>query len=442
MEETGRAVVVGAGIAGLLAARALSDVFERVAVIDRDVLTAGATGRRGVPQGPHAHALLAGGTAALEHLLPGLGDELVAGGAVRADLQHDLRWYSGDHRLRAGRPRLEGVGVSGVALERAVRDRVRALPGVTIIGACDVVGLTSAPGRDLVTGVRLLPRADSAAETRLAADLVVDAGGRASRTPAWLEEMGYQRVPEESVEIGLACVTRHYRREPHHLDGGLGAVAGFHPGTRRGGCVIAQEGDRFAVTVAGVLGEHPPGDHAGLLAFAESLPGGEVAEVVRTAQPLDDPVRMSWPRHTRRYYERVRRFPDGLLVLGDALCTFNPLHGQGASVAALEAQLLARLLAHGTDRLARRFFRAAASLVHGPWSIGRGTDLRFPELGGRRTAAARLVAAYLDRYRAAAAGDPVLGGALVRVFALTSPPARLFAPDLVARVLRHRAGSR
>jgi 2-polyprenyl-6-methoxyphenol hydroxylase-like FAD-dependent oxidoreductase len=442
MEETGRAVVVGAGIAGLLAARALSDVFERVAVIDRDVLPAGTAGRRGVPQGPHAHALLARATAALEHLLPGLSGELVAGGAVRADLQHELRWYSGDHRLSTARPRLEGIGVSGVALERAVRARVCALPGVTITSACDVVGLTATPGRDLVTGVRLLPRADSAAETRLAADLVVDAGGRASRAPAWLEEMGYERVPEENVRIDLACVTRYYRREPHHLGGALGAIAGFHPATRRGGCVVAQEGDRFAVTVAGVLGERPPVDHAGLLAFAESLPGGEVAEVVRTAQPLGEPARMSWPGHTRRHYERLRRFPDGFLVLGDALCTFNPLHAQGVSVAAVEAQLLARLLASGTDRLARRFFRAAASLVHGPWSIGLGTDLRFPELGGRRTAATRLIAAYLGRYQAAAATDPVLGGALVRVFNLVTPPARLFAPDLVVRVLRHRAGTR
>jgi 2-polyprenyl-6-methoxyphenol hydroxylase-like FAD-dependent oxidoreductase len=189
-----------------------------------------------------------------------------------------------------------------------------------------------------------------------------------------------------------------------------------------------------------VLGEEPPTDDAGMLAFADTLPAPQIGALLRGAQPLGAPAKMRFPASVRRRYERLRRFPAGYLVVADALCSFNPVYGQGITVAALEALLLRRLLARGPDRLARPFFRRAARVIDGPWAISSGSDLRFPAVTGPRPARVRLVNAYLPRLHAAATRDPTLGAAFLRVLNLVDPPARLLAPSVLGRVLRPRPG--
>ncbi|MFI5933812.1 hypothetical protein [Actinoplanes sp. NPDC051494] len=197
--------------------------------------------------------------------------------------------------------------------------------------------------------------------------------------------------------------------------------------------MVRQEGDQVVVLLAGMLGEEPPTGHAGLLAYAESLPGHEIADVVRSGVPLGEPAKMRYPASVRRHYEKLDRHLGGFLVIGDALCSFNPVYGQGMTVAALEAQALRELLAAGTDRLAERFFTAAAGLLGAPWTLAVGGDLRFPAVAGRRQPVDGLINRYLDRYRRAASVDPVLAGAFLRVSNLLAPPAALFAPGLVLR---------
>ncbi|GAA3076445.1 FAD-dependent oxidoreductase [Streptosporangium carneum] len=441
MTHADRAVVIGSGMGGLLAARALSETYAEVVVVDRDLIPEGSAARKGVPQGRQLHVLLARGREAFDTLFPGMSTELARLGSPLVDLQHQVHWYNDGHRMRRAPSPLLAFGISRPLLEHTVRARVAALPGVRLVSGCEVLGLTATPDSRRVTGVRVLPRGETA-ESVIDADMVVDAGGRASRSPIWLEELGYARAPEERVQVDLTYVTRVYKREPHHLDGLLGALTNAVPGLPRGGIVAVQEDDRLGVALSGVLGEEPPTDDEGMVRYAETLAAPQIAEIVRSAVPVSAPAKMRFPASVRRRYERLRRFPGGYLVTADALCGFNPVYGQGMTVAALEALLLRRLIASGTDDLARRFFRGAARLIDAPWSISVGTDLRFPEVEGRRSMTVRLVNAYVGMLHAAAVTDPALGAAFIRVLNLIDPPARLMAPATVFRVLRGTLGRR
>jgi len=432
MSSAGSAVVIGASIGGLLTARVLSDCYASVLVLDRDVLPDHPAPRRGVPQGRQLHVLLSRGKEALDELFPGLSADLNARGAPLVDLHEDVHWYNDGQRMRRAPSALIALGMSRPLLEDALRARVAALPGVQLRSPVEVLGLTATAGR--ITGVRL--RSSDGVEQALAADLVVDASGRGSRTPSWLAELGYPQPAEEQVRVDLTYVTRSYRREPHHLQGLSGALTNAMPGSTRAGIVAAQEDGRYAVALSGMLGEEPPTDDEGMAAFAGSLAAPQIGEVVRTAEPQGPPAMMRFPASTRRRYERLRRFPAGYLVVADALCNFNPIYGQGMTVAALEALLLRRLLAEGADNLARRFFRTAATVIDGPWSIAVGTDLRFPQVVGRRSPKVRFVNAYVHWLHVAAVADPVLGAAFLRVLNLVDPPSRLLAPRIVRRVLR------
>jgi len=431
-----RAVVLGASMAGLLAAKVLSDSYGQVTVIDRDELPEASTHRRGVPHGRHIHGLLARGQQALEELFPGLTGELVAHGVPAGDMQADTRLFFSGHRLRQAPAGLVVLCASRPVLEGRVRARVRALPNVRLVDRCDVVGLATTPDRRRVTGARLLRRADGSAEEALGADLVVDATGRGARTPAWLEALGYPRPEREQVRVGLGYASRIYRLPPDALGGDLAVLHAATPRHPRAAALQVLEGDRWMVTLAGILGDHPPTDPVGFLDFARSLRFPDIYQAVRDAEPLDDPVAFRFPASVRHRYEKLDRFPGGLLVMGDAVASFNPIYGQGMSVAALEALALRRHLEHGTAPRPRNWFRELARVVDVPWDIAAGGDLVFPGVQGRRTAKVRLVNAYLARLHAAAAHDADLAGAFLRVAGLVAPPGSLLRPGVAARVLR------
>ncbi|HKQ00701.1 MAG TPA: FAD-binding monooxygenase [Actinomycetes bacterium] len=434
-----RAVVLGASMAGLVAARVLADAYAQVTVIDRDELPEASTHRRGVPHGRHAHALLARGQQALEELFPGLTADLVAKGVPTGDLLANGRWYVSGHRLRQAPIGLVTLSASRPLLEGYVRARVRALPNVTFLDCRDIVGLAATPDGRRVTGTRVLRQADgSAKEEVLGADLIVDATGRGSRTPIWLQALGYSRPDAEQVRVGLGYATRTYRLPPDALDGDLAVLDATTPEHPRGGALLRLEGDRWMVTLAGMLGDHPPTDPDGFLDFARSLRFPDIYQAIRDAEPLDDPVGFRFPASVRHRYERLDRFPDGLLVMGDAVCSFNPIYGQGMSVAALEALALRRYLERGAEPQPRRWFRDLARVVDVPWDIAVGGDLAVPGVQGRRTLKVRLVNAYIARLHAAAEHDASLASAFVRVAGLVAPPQSLLHPSIAVRVLRAR----
>jgi hypothetical protein len=249
-------------------------------------------------------------------------------------------------------------------------------------------------------------------------------------------QLGYPAPPEERVEIGLKYVSRAYRLRPDALGSDKGIVTGATPDHPRGGVLAAFEGGRHLVSLFGMHGDHPPTDPAGFEAFAADLLFPDIIEALQGAEALGDPVAFHVPASIRRRYERLTRFPQRLLVLGDAVCAFDPVYGQGMTVAALEALGLRRLLQRDDAPDARRYFREMARIVDSPWTIAVGGDLAFPQVSGRRTVKVRMVNAYLARLHAAAATDPTLAVAFVRVAGLIDRPESLLRPDRVARVLR------
>jgi 2-polyprenyl-6-methoxyphenol hydroxylase-like FAD-dependent oxidoreductase len=433
-----RAVVLGGSVTGLLAARVLADACPEVVVVERDELPAGAEHRRGVPQGRHVHGLLARGGEALEELFPGMTRGLIGHGVPVGDMLADTRLYFGGHLFRAGTSGLTVLGASRPTLEAHLRDRVRELAGVKFLEGCDAVGLTSPPDRGRVRGVRVIRRRPGSAEEVLAADLVVDATGRGSRTPTWLADLGHPRPTEESVQVGVGYASRTYRLTPADLGGTMAILAAPTPAHPRGGALAAMEGGRYILTLFGMLGDHPPTDPRGFSGFAARLPFPDLYDAVQAAEPLDEPVAFRYPASVRRRYERLPRFPDGLLVMGDAVATFNPIYGQGISVAALQALALRRHLPREPwPPSPIRLLHEVGRVVDVAWELATGADLTFPDVLGRRTARMRTINRYVARVQAAAADDPGVGRAFLRVTGLVDPPQALLRPAVAARVARH-----
>jgi 2-polyprenyl-6-methoxyphenol hydroxylase-like FAD-dependent oxidoreductase len=434
MKRIGKnAIVIGASMGGLLAARAVSDFFENVTVLERDTFPEQDIPRKGVPQGRHAHGLLARGRQVIEDFFPGWTDEVVASGGARADIAADTNWIGHGVTLKTAPSDLVGLLASRPVFEGHLRRRLLSLRNVKAIANCSVQGLITDDSRSAVRGVRV--RIEGGTEQVIAADLVVDASGRGSSSPAWLEQLGYARAEEEKVEIGIGYTTRVYRRRPGDLGGKLAVVVAGSGPNWRNGALLYQAEDRWIVSIAGYFGDHALDDEQMFAAYAGSLPNSDIHDIVASAEPIGEFVSYRYPANLRRRYERLKRFPDGYLVFGDAMCSFNPVYGQGMTVAAQEAVLLGQCLREGDAELARRFFRVAAITIDTPWDIAVGNDLRHPQVAGPRSARIRFINWYVGKLHLAARHDAHLSDAFLQVANLQAPPQRLLLPAIVLRVL-------
>jgi 2-polyprenyl-6-methoxyphenol hydroxylase-like FAD-dependent oxidoreductase len=434
--RNGHAIIIGASIAGLAAAAAVSGSYERITIIDRDELPATPAPRRGVPQSRLTHGLTARGELALSKLFPGLLEDLAAVGVPIGDGQSDVSWYVDGRLLKRAVSGLPVVCASRPLLEFALRSRVAVLPGVRIIGRHDVTGLVTTLDRSAVAGVQVRARDGGGLPWTMAADLVVDASGLGTGSASWLTELGYTPPAKETVRAGISYSCRIFQgdSDARYLDGGLITVVAGYPGRPLGGLAIAQEDGRFIVALNGRRNVVPPTGLEEMATYADTLPTPDLAEIIRTATPVGEPATMRFSASVRRRYERLDRFLGGFLAIGDALCCLNPVYGQGMSAAAAEAQVLRALLRDGREDIARRFFQTTAEFVDIAWTTVLGNDLRW--LGAEASRAPELERAgeYMDAFRAAAADDPVLSSALVRVLNMVDPPSSLRAPDLQERV--------
>ncbi|MFC0863861.1 NAD(P)/FAD-dependent oxidoreductase [Sphaerimonospora cavernae] len=434
-----RAVVLGGSIAGLFAARVLADAYDEVLIVDRDVLVGVEGPRRHCPQSRHINGLLARGQRVMEELYPGITEQLFADGVPTGDLAGSVRWYFNGSRLRQRHAGLVCVAASRPKLEHHIRERTRVLPGVVFAERHDILGLEATPDRSRVIGVRVqsLDGDDGAGEEKvISADLVVDATGRGSRTPIWLEALGYPRVEEERTKIGLGYVTQHYRltADPYHGDLSINPVAS--PALPRGAIFTKTDGDRVELTTYGILGDHPPTDQEGLYAWVKSLAVPDIYDALQHAEPLDEPVAFRFPTTLRRRYERMSRFPDGLLVTGDAVCCFNPVYAQGMTVAALGALVIrAQLHTGAVPDPAQYFADLAREVIDQPWEMTHTVDLGFPGVPGERTRKVRVAQAFLRMVQTAATRDGVVAAAYMRGAGLVDGPEALMRPAMLARIL-------
>ncbi|TDD33892.1 FAD-binding monooxygenase [Actinomadura sp. KC06] len=440
-ESGTRAVVLGGSIAGLFAARVLSEAYDEVQIVDRDRLVGVAGTRRGRPQGKHINAMHCRGRLVMEELYPGITDELIADGCPSGDMAGSVRWYFRGKRAKQPHVGLLAVPATAPLMEQHIRERTQQLPNVTFVERRDVLGLVTAPGGGKVTGVRVHrlddPQDGASAEEVIDADLVVDATGRGSRTPVWLEELGYGRVEEERKKIGLGYVTQHYRmkKDPYHGD--LAIIPVAWPALPRGAIFTKTDGGRTELTTYGILGDHPPTDQAGLYGWLKTLPCPDIYEAVQNAEPLDEPVAFRFPTTVRQRYERMSRFPEGLLVVGDAVACFNPVYAQGMTVAAMTALTLREHLHSGAAPVPQDYFRdLARDVIDPPWEMTNTVDLSFPGVQGERPLKVRLGQAYLARVQVAATKDAKVAAAYMRCAGMVDRPDALMKPKVVLRVLR------
>ncbi len=440
-----RAVVLGGSVAGVLAARVLADHYGKVTVVDRDMFPEPGLRRRGTPQDRHIHALQTLGKRGIEQLFPGVTEELVVDGAVTGELGRDSTMCFSGHRLRPVDAGLDLLAASRPLLEGHLRARLGQLPNVTFLEGHGAHGLVLDAADGCVVGVRVLPLRDGGVEDTLRADLVVDATGRGSRLPRWLEDVGYEAPDADESGLGVTYTSARF---PRHVedDKHVIIVAAVAPEGRRGGGAIAVEGDSWVVTLGGVLGEQAPTDLDGFVDYAATLAFPDVHELIRDREPLGDFVVMRYATGRRRRYERLDRFPDGLVVLGDALCSFNPVYGQGMSIAAAEALALAACLDDTDGSIGRRFLAAVQPVVDDAWNLAAGGDAQYVDNGEPAPLPQQLVSRYQRRLIAVAEHDPEVSRAFREVMAMVARPPALLRPRIAARVLlgplRARSGTR
>ncbi|MFJ6906635.1 NAD(P)/FAD-dependent oxidoreductase [Streptomyces griseoluteus] len=431
------AVVLGGSLAGMLAARALAATGARVTVVERDALPAGPEPRKGLPQARHVHQLWSGGARALEELLPGARAALSAAGVRRVPMTTDMvalsahgwyrRWPESAFMLPAGRDLLDSV----------VRDLVRADGAIELLDGAEALALTGAGTGRAVTGVRV--RADGTERT-LDADLVVDATGRGSRAAHWLAELGLPEPERREVDSGLTYASRLFRAPEGAREGF--PVVNIEPDQRgsrigRGGVLLPVEDGGWLVTLIGARTDQPPSTGAEFLRYArEELRHPLIGELLTHAEPLTDVTVTRTTANRRLFYERLSEWPEGFVVLGDALCALNPVYGHGMSVAARSALVLRDTVLRrgglGAPGLARRAQRAVGRTVRTAWDLAIGSDVFYP--GATPTGPTvrdRLVAAYVGRLLLTATGNGRVARRVTDVTSLETGAEALLAPRML-----------
>ena len=439
------ALVMGASLSGLLTARVLSNHFEKVTLLERDVLPSGPQFRSGVPQSPHVHLLLLKGLRIFDHYFPGFSEELIAAGAVPADLGDEFRYVTMFGPLAPFRAKLRLLLCSRQLLEWKVRERLQALKNVKILSQAAVTGFLEKDGQ--VHGLQYRPRGGERAIETLSANLTVDASGRGSKTNEWLVALGYPYPNVTVVDSHLGYSTRWYRLSEDAKKPCKGTLITVKPPHNpRGGGLFALEGGQWAVTLAGIAGLYPPTDEAGFLEFARQLEHPSVYDAICTAEPISPIYGFRRTDNQWRHYEDLKRWPGGLLVIGDAVCCFNPVYAQGMTVAAMGASLLDKHLQDWKSDLSphfgMKFQRKLARFLQTPWLVATGEDFRWENTTGDRPGpAVRAMQRYMDQVVKLATIDSYAKRTFIEVIHFLESPVSLFHPRILFSVLWQNIGA-
>ena len=442
------AIVIGASFAGLVSARILSDYFSTVTIIDRDHVCGEAGHRIGTPQDGQVHVLLKGGEDILSDLFPGFDQDLAEAGSNVMDMGSDLQYYKGG-RWRPRWP--SGFKVHAQSrpfLEGHLRERVKNLTGVTIMERARVSGFFCEEGSSQIGGVTVHKIGSDQEDVKLKADFVVDASGRGSGTPRWLKTLGYEPPEESLIKINLGYTSRFYRLpdDPSRDWEGIGFNT-TGPNEPCGGGVYPIDNGRWVVTLVGYFGDHAPEDEQGFLEFArDKLPDPSVYEAIKDAEPLGPITRFKFVGNRRLHYDQLDRFPERLVVLGDAHASLNPLFGQGMAKAALEADALRQCLAacagqskDALNGLASGFFAKTSKIIDGPWDMTSTEDYKYPQTAGPRPRGFSLKCWYQSKFGALIESDPELFAEAFRVGHFMEPISQLKRPSLILRTLLTKA---
>ena len=432
-----QAIVIGGSFSGLFAAVVLSRHFKNVCIIERDPLDDQGVPRRGVPQGRHAHLLLKSGAMLIEELLPGILDELVAQGGHKIDFSEHVAWHaygswkprhsSGFHIHIQSRPLFESV----------VRARVREISNVNFQVGKTVTDILYDPKRKCVKGIEFASNRKDQHKVQLFADLVVDASGRASSIPSLMESWGFSRVKTTSIRADLQYATRAFKApDPDTYPWKMMALNHSAPSQTRSGMLLPSEHGRCLVTLVGYLGDHPPKDLDGFLNFSKKLPTPDLYEVISALEPDGDGALHRFPYARRLRYDKLRDHPGRLIATGDAVCSFDPVFGQGITMAATAAHTLEQWLERGQVNAPGKFYKSLSRAHRVPWALAKIEDLRYPQIEGRRPFGLKGVQKYISCVMDAASKDTHVYQKAVGAFHLVDSPMALVSPRVVLQAMR------
>jgi 2-polyprenyl-6-methoxyphenol hydroxylase-like FAD-dependent oxidoreductase len=428
-----RAIVIGAGMAGLMAAVALSDFFDDVLIIEKDALPRSPELRKGVPQGAHVHTFLGYAVEAMEELIPGIMEDLYSAGAVKIRRNKDI-WFHDS----VGPTPIRDVGiitpsVTRPLLEHTTRQRVLALPNVRLHDSTRLQEFeVDAEGQ--VIGVQVETEGES---ERIPADLVLECSGRATRLPRWLSAQGFGEAPAQRLKILMGYTSGLFRPPPDLVGDNWACLMLAIPPGRRAAYLTPVDGGLWLATMYGRGGDMAPRDAEGFVEWSKGLPHPVIYEKLSQAEPVSDFRIYKIPYGIWNRYDQMPRFPGGLLPMGEAMTSFNPMYGQGISLSAAQALALRSVLANSLNGdLAARYFAKCNELNSIGWSVMETRDLAYASTDGERPADLE------ERWRVGAAirrlgeQDSEIHALSVRVTHLLEPPSALARPDIIERAFK------
>lgn len=439
-----RAIVIGGSMAGLLAGRVLSDYFEQVTIIERDRFPQEPVPRKGVPQSNHFHALLKKGKLILEQLFPGLENDLITGGVPVFDSTADIAWLtSAGWGIRFSSD-LDVIAPSRPRLEWAVRQRLSAFKQVCFQEETEVKSLITNDNKSRVIGVLVHHNSSEQThhEEQLYADLIVDASGRASHAPKWLEQLGYT-PPEETIVNSFLGYASQLFQIPADFKGDWKSIyiQATPPDTTRGGVMSVVEGNRWMLTLGGGDKDYPPNEQVGFLEFARSLRSPVIYNAIKDAKPLSPIFTHRGTENRLRHYDHLSRWPENFVITGDAVCAFNPVYGQGMTTAALGALTLQECLRQYQAKgeligMAQSFQKQLAQIITAPWTLATSEDYRYRSTeGGKADSVTRLMHWYMDKVLLLSTYNPKVRLVLMEVLNMLKPPTALFQPGIIIQSL-------
>lgn len=429
------AIVLGGSFGGLMTARVLSARYRKVTIIEKDAVHHYPEARKGQAHTQHLHGFLPCALDILSRYFPGFKKDVTDNGGIINDFGTAMNWFSHGGFKKNVHLGIQGVSLSRSLLEHLVRERVLALPNVQLMDKTPVSRLDFSEDFARVKGIVIEQNGET---SFYKADLVVDCTGRGSRMPQWLADAGYGEVPINKVKIDVTYTTRVYKRDPKDALGrNWIACTPDAPSERRNGAAFPIEGDRWIISVGGWHGEKAATDEESFLTFLKTLPNKNIYDIANTCEPLSDIFQYRYPVSIKKNYEKLRRFPLGLLILGDAVSSFNPVYGQGMSSVCLQAVELDKLITANIDesKLAKSYFKRIQKIKDKLWNMSTGEDFRFPETTGNRPFAIDLTNKYVSLVHKATISDEKVCKAFLKVMGLIDPPAKLFSPSMIWRIL-------
>ena len=443
-----RAIIIGGNISGLLASRVLVNHFDEVIILERDKFPKYPDFRPGVSQGKHVHLVLARANQILEQFFPGINQQLKEYGAEMVKMGEELAvlTYYG-WRIQHSRG-LQLLTFTQPLLEWCIRNRLTGISAIKMIAGCRVTGLISDHNRYTVRGVRCRFMNDLNDKQNLFGELVIDATGRFSRMPEWLKDIGYKPPKETIIDPFLGYASRLYEMsdmqflsDSFRRNWKALLLTGKPPDTPFGGVLLPVEGKRWHITLVGIGKNYPSNDETNFLQFARSLRSRIIYDIIKKARPLSPITGYRAMNNQRRYYEKMIRWPDGLIIIGDALCAFNPVYAQGITVAAMEVMMLDQYLDHNPENKKNtirtmKLQRKLAKVIEIPWLMATIEDSRWPMTKNRLSGPINyLISHYMDSVIALATKYPEIDHRFAQVAHFMKPAYMLFHPKIVFSVL-------